>query len=439
MATTLSACMIVRDEIDCLEACLDSLAPWVDEIAILDTGSVDGTWELVQVRAHQKAQIAWPEHFAEARNQALELATGDWVLVVDADERLVSGGEALRAAVESAHLLAAEVCLRNNMGDDTQGEFWAVRLFRRVPQLRYTGRIHEQIAGAVQEMMAAAPHWRTERVPLVIEHDGYIPERFEAKGKAERNIRLLEIAVSEQGADASLHQRIYLEYKLSAALGAGPQGQMWLLRSARRLLDATDVELATVPLAAEILVSASQAWCRGGEGSEALVAAERAATRAPGHPMVVLVRAQALLLLGDEEQAAQVLLHRVDELEQAIAGQEHDILKTPGAGGFFFDREGHAAAMAVAEAELAHRSGDHDGAVRILTEAAASLPDHRGLSLARLHALVRGGQAQLAFREGVEFLRANPGDREGLMVCAAAADALGMTERAQRWREIAMG
>jgi hypothetical protein len=423
MATTLSACMIVRDEIDCLEDCLDSLAPWVDEIAILDTGSVDGTWELVQVRAHQKAQIVWPDHFAQARNQALELATGDWVLVVDADERLVSGGDALRAAIGAADLLAGEICLRNNMGNGTHAEFWAVRLFRRLPQLRYSGRIHEQIAGSVREMMAADPRWRTERIPLFLEHDGYIPERFEAKGKAERNIRLLDIAVSELGTDASLHQRVYLEYKLSAALGAGPQGQMWLLRSARRLLDASEEELGTVPLAAEILVGGSQAWCRSGEGAEALVAAERAATRAPGHPMVLLVRAQALLLLGDLEEARAAL---------ELAGR-------PGANGFFFDRDGHSAALSVAQAELAHRSGDHDDAVRILTEAAAALPDHRALGLARLHALVRAGQAQQALREGVAHLKTNPGDRGGLLVCAAAAEALGMIERAQRWRAMAMG
>ncbi len=113
MATTISLCMIVRDEIDCLEGCIDSLAPWVDEVVIVDTGSTDGTLELVQLRAHKHDQIVWPEHFSQARNHALALTTGDWVLVVAADERLVSGGADLRAAVEDEHLLAAEVCMRN--------------------------------------------------------------------------------------------------------------------------------------------------------------------------------------------------------------------------------------------------------------------------------------------------------------------------------------
>lgn len=423
MTAILSACMIVRDEIDCLEACLDSIAPWVDEIAILDTGSVDGTWELVQVRAHVHAQVVWTDHFADARNRALDLPTGDWVLVIDADERLVSGGEALRGAISDPDLLAAEIRLKNALGDGEHGEFWAVRLFRRRPDLRYTGRIHEQVAGAVREVMAAEPEWRTARVPVVLEHDGYIPERFQEKGKAERNVRLLEIAVAELPKDAGLHQRVYLEYKLSKALGAGPQGVMWLLRAARHLMDAPSGDLASVPLAAEILVSASQAWCRSGEGSAALDAAQRAQARAPRHPMVSLVRAQALLLLGEVDEASSAI-------DAGVMGAD---------GGFYFDPDGHAAAVAIVRAEVAHRKGDHDLAVSGLTQALAERPDTPGLAVARVHSLVRAGDAARALREAVAHLKAHPGDRGGLLACAAAADALGLTERAQRWRAMALG
>ena len=152
MTSKLSACLIVRDEIDAIESCVDSITPWIDELVIVDTGSTDGTWEWVQMRAHRCAQIEWPEHFAQARNVSLDLATGDWILVIDADERLIEGGDALREAVQQENLLAAEVRLVNDLGDGAQGEFHAVRLFRRDPRIRYVGRIHEQVAGGVRQL-----------------------------------------------------------------------------------------------------------------------------------------------------------------------------------------------------------------------------------------------------------------------------------------------
>mgnify|MGYP002875874911 CR=1 FL=1 len=423
MSVTISACMIVRDEIDCIEACIDSIAPWVDEVVVVDTGSTDGTWEWVKMRAHKSAQIEWPEHFGQARNASLELATGDWILVVDADERLVKGGATLRSAVARDNLLAAEIRLVNDLGGGATGEFWAVRLFRRDPRIRYTGRIHEQVAGGVRQVMLEEARWQTGRVDLTFAHDGYLPDQFEKKGKAERNVRLLEMALGELSETAPLHQRVYLEYKLSTALGAGPQGQALLGRCAHRLLDANQETLSQVPLAAEILVSASQLWCRTGSGDVALRAALTAARRAPGHPMVALVEAQAHLLLGNTSDAADALA-RAEEVS---------------VGGFYFDVQGHAAAVAVAKAELAHRSGADRDAIAHLSRAIEADPEHEGLALARVHSLVRAGEPEDALRQGVGFLKAHPGHRGGLLACAAAAEALGMHDRANRWRGMALG
>jgi hypothetical protein len=423
MTATLAACMIVRDEIDCLERCLDSLMPWVDQIVIVDTGSVDGTWELVKLRAHRYRQVVWTDHFADARNHALDLVEADWVLVVDADEHLRSGGSELRTAIEDPNLLAAEICLENQLDGGDVGRFWAARLFRSRPDIRYTGRIHEQVAGAIRDCVAAEARWQTRRLSTVLQHDGYLEQNFEKKGKAERNIRLLERSMAELPADAPVHQRVYLEYKLAAALGAGPQGTLWLLRAGARLIQAPQAVRDRVPLAAEILVSASQTWCRTGEGRTALEAAECAARCSPGHPMVGLVTAQALLLLGETDRASTVL-----------AG-----LSSAHTGGFYFDAEGHAVALAVARAEVAHREEQHGMAVDILSAASSELPDNQILCLAQFHSLVRASRAQEALRGAVAFLKSHPGSRGGLLACSEAAHALGMTEKAQRWHRMATG
>lgn len=95
---TLSAVLIVRNEADTLDACLASLA-WVDELVVVDGGSTDATREVAQRhRARVEVEPDW-RGFGVQRQRAQALATGDWILVVDADERVTP---ALRTAIEEA-------------------------------------------------------------------------------------------------------------------------------------------------------------------------------------------------------------------------------------------------------------------------------------------------------------------------------------------------
>ena len=86
----LSLSMIVRNEETRLEACLKSVEGFCDEKLVLDTGSTDGTVALAQGAGARVEHMEWPGDFAPARNRALELVSGDWVLVLDADERLLA-------------------------------------------------------------------------------------------------------------------------------------------------------------------------------------------------------------------------------------------------------------------------------------------------------------------------------------------------------------
>ncbi len=95
---TLSAVLIVRDEADHLDACLASL-DWVDEIVVLDSGSRDATLEIARRRdACVHVATDW-QGFGVQRQRAQAHATGDWVLVIDADERVTP---ALRRSIEAA-------------------------------------------------------------------------------------------------------------------------------------------------------------------------------------------------------------------------------------------------------------------------------------------------------------------------------------------------
>lgn len=93
---TITCCMIVRDEEDNLPACVRSAADLVDEWLVYDTGSVDDTRAVANELGCTVVAGEWRDDFAWARNRSLEHATGDWIVVLDADDRL-DDGAALRS------------------------------------------------------------------------------------------------------------------------------------------------------------------------------------------------------------------------------------------------------------------------------------------------------------------------------------------------------
>lgn len=84
---TLSVCMICKDEADRIEACLESVKDWADEIIVFDSGSTDGTLDIVRRYTDLIWETDWPG-FGPQRQRSLEAARGDYVLTIDADERV---------------------------------------------------------------------------------------------------------------------------------------------------------------------------------------------------------------------------------------------------------------------------------------------------------------------------------------------------------------
>ncbi len=89
----ISCFVIACNEADRIGRCLQSLAGWVDELIVLDSGSTDGTVEIARQYADQVYQTDWPG-FGPQRNRALGYCTHDWVLNIDADEVLTAEAKA---------------------------------------------------------------------------------------------------------------------------------------------------------------------------------------------------------------------------------------------------------------------------------------------------------------------------------------------------------
>ncbi len=114
---TLSLCMIVRNEAGNLAACLDSVVGFVDEMVILDTGSTDRTVDIALEYGAKVSEFVWCDDFSLARNASMRGVAGDWVLVLDADERLtVEIKAAIVAAIQDPDHLVINLIRRNYSG-----------------------------------------------------------------------------------------------------------------------------------------------------------------------------------------------------------------------------------------------------------------------------------------------------------------------------------
>jgi len=137
MSATVSACVIARDEEERLPACLASLE-FCDEVIVVDSGSRDRTREIAAAAGAKVFENPWPG-FARQRNFAIERAAGDWVLEIDADERidaeLAASIRALLAAppadVRMAALPMRESFLGKRLGPSSRYPRYRHRLFRR--------------------------------------------------------------------------------------------------------------------------------------------------------------------------------------------------------------------------------------------------------------------------------------------------------------------
>ncbi len=189
----LSLSMIVRDEAERLERCLASVAGFVDEIIVVDTGSRDDTIAIALAQGATVHQRPWPGDFAAARNQALELVNGDWVLVLDADEWLRPEARAPLLALMGQPELLLITLLRRELGAALAPYSCVSRLFRRHPGIRWERAYHSLVDDSVDALLRLEPHWQVADCPEpALFHDGYVPERRRALAKAQRLRQAME-------------------------------------------------------------------------------------------------------------------------------------------------------------------------------------------------------------------------------------------------------
>ena len=226
-APRLSVCMIVKDESRLLATALESVRGYVDELIVVDTGSTDDTVSIALSYGALVSHAPWTGSFAEARNTAIERATGDWILMLDADQRVeASSWEELRRLLHvqlpTAYLLR-QWNYTEPVGEDAYIEHLIVRLFPNRPEVRYEGAVHEQIVCSDETL-----GFQVGRSDIILHHDGYRPQHRNATSKAERDRIALERELRESPEDGFGFYNLGMTYR---SLGLEEEAAAALQRS----------------------------------------------------------------------------------------------------------------------------------------------------------------------------------------------------------------
>ena len=256
--------MIVRDEARSLERCLASARPWVDEMVVLDTGSVDATPQIAARMGARVSRFDWIDDFAAARNAALALTDASWRLILDGDEWIVDQGESLRALRSQAPGFIGRIRVASAFDGEggARGEApsWLSRVLPR--GVGYRGRVHEQPDSALPR----------SRLPLVVSHDGYLAARKTAK--AGRNERLLALALQAEPLDPYLRYQLGKDLEVQARFdAAAPHYEQALAHTPADAAWRHDLVLRTL-----------FTWKRLGRFDAAMALAEAEMANWPGSP-----------------------------------------------------------------------------------------------------------------------------------------------------------
>jgi glycosyltransferase involved in cell wall biosynthesis len=191
--------MIAKNEEKHIKRCLNSAVGAVDEMIVVDTGSTDYTKEIAMECGAIVYDYEWTDDFSAARNFGLGKATGDWILVLDADEYFINDcRESIQNHIKKGNKIG-RIGIRSKFesnGEVKESVAYVSRLFPKV--MKFEGRIHEQLKSELPRITTS----------IVVLHDGYY-----ITDKTERNISLLARELAENPNDPYFLYQIGKEYR----------------------------------------------------------------------------------------------------------------------------------------------------------------------------------------------------------------------------------
>jgi tetratricopeptide (TPR) repeat protein len=336
-----SLCMIVKDEAKGLARCLHSAKPIADEIVVIDTGSRDRSADIARAFGARVHDRPWRDDFSDARNAAIASASGDWVLVLDADEVVAARDfDRLRPLIAAPPTCAYRVRTRNytrelntvawrpNTGEYAREEAGAgwfpsekVRLFPRAPGIVFRHPVHELVEPSLRE--AGVPILTCE---LQVHHYGHLEdaqrtrktsayaeiEKRKLEQAADRPASLREAAIQatrlgrpEEAID--LWRRFLEGHPESPEAHLNLGAACLALGRVGEALLCAETALRYAPAMREAHVNLALAALHAGDAGRAVAVLEPVLAREPAYPHARFLLAAALACGGDPAQSAATL------------------------------------------------------------------------------------------------------------------------------------
>jgi glycosyltransferase involved in cell wall biosynthesis len=193
--------MITRNNETTIAAAVGSIKPHVDQIVVVDTGSTDRTVEICRSLGCEVYHFPWPDSFSVARNESLKYARGQWIIWIDSDDE--ADAESCRRLLELLKGLNDPKILGLTMqvhcpapGRDGGFDITVVdhcKVFRNRPDIRFEGRIHEQVLAAISRAGGEVAY-----TPFFVVHAGADDSPAGRRRKLTRDFRLLRMELKEQ-------------------------------------------------------------------------------------------------------------------------------------------------------------------------------------------------------------------------------------------------
>ena len=411
-----SLCMIARNEQRFLADCLRCAKDAVDEIVLVDTGSTDDTIAIAQSFGAKVLHRAWDEDFSAPRNFGMQHATGDWILVLDADEFLVDDAcQRIRELVQDPKVSGYHLRFTNAYtGGKTIGVMM-VRLFRNLPGIQYQNAIHEQMTpsltriGNEQGLILSSCN-------VEVLHKGYTDEVMDSRQKNDRNERLFKKQLKQQPDD------IYTLYKFGDFLrrvqGRSREARELLERCLELVLAGPPMLPRQLPYAGEVAALCALEYAREGRHERAREIVDEALRRFMPTPNLHYIAASLDLTAGRPDDA-------ILQFKRCLAYRDQ-VLVVPIQEGI----TSYVSLSGIAQAYL--QKQDPARGERLLQQAIAIKPDYEVSHLVLSRLYLQQQEPQRALRVLTGFMSHHP-DSPG--VCQQAALILhhmGLSDQARR-------
>jgi glycosyltransferase involved in cell wall biosynthesis len=412
----ISLCMIARNEERFLPECLQRAQGAFDELILVDTGSTDRTVVIAESFGAKVLHRPWDDDFSAPRNAGLQLATGDWVLVLDADEFLTDGAVAkIRQLARSETVCGWHLHFTNIFSGGKTLGVMMVRLFRNLPGIQYENIIHEQISPTLVRI-GAKQGLSVECSGVEVEHHGYLDEVMDGRGKNERNERLFKKQLARNPDD------VYSLYKYGDFLrrvpGRNREARDLLEQCFERILAGPPELPRTLPFAGEVAALCALEYARDDQDARAREIVDLALRRFVPTPNLHYIAAGLCQSAGHDDEA---ITHY-----RRCLGYRGQILVVP-------IQEGITSYVSLAGiAQSLARKGDIARARRLLEQSIELRPDYElgHLVLSRLH--LQRGEPLAALHTLTTFLAAHPDAVGACQQTTLLLQRFGMQDQARR-------